>query len=534
MAAQVASVATLNSSPPSELKKPDRDPQEESGAGEKQENKESGPDSGSPAQKELQDGADGGNVGGGGDRDMKNGNGNSSRVNNNNNQNDSGGAEGNNHPGMAHHHPGTFPPPPYGYNQPYNRAPFHQHGGQQSPGMAAAAGPAVQPGSMMDPYPPNSHDHGFPNHFNNYSPYPNRTPYQGQGYGLSSPRNNQPPTAGGQPGKQQPTGGTTPMVASYNNQRYNMGNPQPTSTPTLNQLLTSPSSARSYQNYPPSEYNNPEGASKGPVDMGSSSQYGGGHPAWQQRSHHPSPMSPGNSGQPLSRNQPPSPMDQVGKIRGQHYSTANPYSQGQGPPTLPPQGTSYPAQGYGPPGAQRYPLGMQGRTPAGMSSMQYGQQMGGYGQHGPHGPGPYSHQGQAGYYGQQGPPPHASQQQSPYPQAGHSSGPPGQPPYTQQQQQQQQQQPPAAHGPQGPPYSQGQGPMQGPPQGPPQGQPPYPHPHPHSQPQQDRAGQPPFGQSQPQQPGAQPPQGPQSQQPSFPQQQQPGPGQPPQQQQQQH
>ena len=73
--------------------------------------------------------------------------------------------------------------------------------------------------------------------------------------------------------------------------------------------------------------------------------------------------------------QPPSPMDQVGKIRGQHYSTANPYSQGQGPPTLPPQGTSYPAQGYGPPGAQRYPLGMQGRTPAGMSSMQYGQQV---------------------------------------------------------------------------------------------------------------------------------------------------------------
>ncbi|XP_059899670.1 AT-rich interactive domain-containing protein 1A isoform X5 [Gadus macrocephalus] len=305
MAAQVASAATLNTSPPSELKKPDRDPQEESVPGEKQhENKEPGSDSGSPGQKELQDGSDAGNSGGGGDSDMKNGNGNLPRVNNNSsNQNDTGGPEGNNHPGMGHHHSGPFPPPPYGYNQHYSRAPFHQHGGQQSPGMAAASGPAVQPGSMMDSYPPNSHEHGYPNHYNNYSPFPNRTSYQGQGYGaMNSPRNNQPPAAGGQPGKQQPAGGTAAMAASYNNQRYNMGNQQPTSTPTLNQLLTSPSSARSYQNYPQGDYNNQEGASKGPADMGSS-QYGGGHPSWQQRSHHPPPMSPGNTGQPLNRNQ---------------------------------------------------------------------------------------------------------------------------------------------------------------------------------------------------------------------------------------
>lgn len=235
---------------------------------------------------------------------MKNGNGNLPRVNNNSsNQNDTGGPEGNNHPGMGHHHSGPFPPPPYGYNQHYSRAPFHQHGGQQSPGMAAASGPAVQAGSMMDSYPPNSHEHGYPNHYNNYSPFPNRTSYQGQGYGaMNSPRNNQPPAAGGQPGKQQPAGGTAAMAASYNNQRYNMGNQQPTSTPTLNQLLTSPSSARSYQNYPQGDYNNQEGASKGPADMGSS-QYGGGHSSWQQRSHHPPPMSPGNTGQPLNRNQ---------------------------------------------------------------------------------------------------------------------------------------------------------------------------------------------------------------------------------------
>uniref|UniRef100_A0AAZ3Q7N4 ARID domain-containing protein n=1 Tax=Oncorhynchus tshawytscha TaxID=74940 RepID=A0AAZ3Q7N4_ONCTS len=379
MAAQVASVATLNTSPPSELKKPDRDPLEESVPGEKQhENKEPGSDNGSPGQKDLQDGADAGNVGGGGEPDMKNGN--SSRVNNNNNQNDTGGPEGNNHPGMGHHHQGSFPPPPYGYNQHYSRGPFHQHGGQQSPGMAAAAGPAVQSGNMMDPYPPNSQDHGFPNHFNNYRPFPNRTSYQGQGYAMNSPRNNQPPAAGGQPGKQQPAGGTTAMAASYNNQRYNMGNTQPTSTPTLNQLLTSPSSTRSYQNYPQGDYSNQEGAGKGAADM-ASSQYGGGHPGWQQRSHQPPPMSPGNTGQPLNRNQPPSPMDHVGKMRGQGYGGANPYSQqqgqGQGPP--PPgaqQGASYPGQGYGPPGPQRYPMGMQGRTPTGMAGMQYGQQVG--------------------------------------------------------------------------------------------------------------------------------------------------------------
>ncbi|XP_067217946.1 AT-rich interactive domain-containing protein 1A isoform X2 [Chanodichthys erythropterus] len=363
-----AQVATLNTSPPAELKKPEREPQDESVLGEKQqESKEPRADGASPGQKELQDGADVGNAAGGGggaggDPDMKNGNGNPSRVNNNNSQNDS---EGNNHPGMAPHHPGAFPPPPYSYNQHYNRAPFHQHGGQQSPGMA---GPAV-----MDSYPPNSHEHSYPNHFNNYSPFPNRTPYhQGQGYGMNSPRNSQPPTAGGQPGKQPPPGGTTTAAASYNNQRYNMGTPQPTSTPTLNQLLTSPSSTRSYQNYPANEYSGQDGAAKGPGDI--SSQYGGGHPAWQQRSHHPPPMSPGNTGQALNRTQPPVPMEQVGKIRGQHYGAGNPYSQQQGPPPGSQQGPPYPGQGYGPPGPQRYPMGMQGRTPGSMSGMQYGQQ----------------------------------------------------------------------------------------------------------------------------------------------------------------
>ncbi|KAJ8290180.1 hypothetical protein GJAV_G00009650 [Gymnothorax javanicus] len=401
MAAQVASAATLNTSSPAELKKPDRDPQEETVPGENQrENKEAGSESGSPGHRELQDGADIGNLGGGGDVEMKNGNGNPSRVNNNNSQNDSGAPEGNSHPGMAHHHSSTFPPPTYGYSQHYGRGPFHQHGGQQSAGMAAPPGPLAQSGGMMDSYQPNSHEHGYPNHqFNSYSPFPTRTPYPGQGYAMNSPRNSQPPAAGGHPTKQQqPAGGATAMAASYNNQRYN------TSTPTLNQLLTSPSSARGYQNYPPSDFSNQEGASKGPADIGSGGQYGGGHQVWQQRSHHPSPLSPGSAVQPLNRSQATGSMEQMGKMRGQAgFGGPHPYSQQQpGPAACPPQGPSYPGQGYGAPGPQRYPMSI-GRAQA--MGLPYSQQMSGYGQ-----------QSQGPYYSQQAPPPHGGQQAPVYPQ----------------------------------------------------------------------------------------------------------------------
>lgn len=66
-------------------------------------------------------------------------------------------------------------------------------------------------------------------------------------------------------------------------------------------------------------------------------------------------------------------MDQVGKIRGQHYG--NPFSQQQGPPPGAQPGSPYSGQGYGSPGPQRYPMSMQGRTPGAMGGMQYGQQV---------------------------------------------------------------------------------------------------------------------------------------------------------------
>ncbi|XP_060760958.1 AT-rich interactive domain-containing protein 1A isoform X2 [Neoarius graeffei] len=476
MAAQVAALSSTSPAAAAELKKPQEEEEEEEDsipADTQQEKRE---------QKELQDGTEvitnvrgGGGGGGGGDPDMKNGNDNSSRMNNNNNQND---LDANSHPGIAHHHPAAFPPPPYGCSQHYTRGPFHQHGGQQSPGMAP-----VLPGAVIEPYPGNSHDHGFSNHYNNYGPFPNRTQYQGQGFGMSSPRTN----TAGQPAKQ-PAAGTL-MAGAFNNQRYNMSNPQPSPTPTLNQLLTSPSASRGYPGYPQGDYSSPDGPGKGPGDMGSTNHYAA---PWQQRGHHAPPMSPGNAPHALNRNQTPSPMDQVGKIRGQHYGAANPYSQQQGPPPGAQQGPSYPGQGYGSPGPQRYPMGMQGRTPGAMGGMQYGQQMG-YGQQGP---GAYG-QSQGGYYGQQNPlAPHGGLQQGSYPQQ-HSSGPGSQHPYSQ---------PPS-----GPPLSQG-GPSYSQQS---QGQSSYPQP-PHSQ-----AGQPPYPQSQGTPQSAQGPQ----QQSGFPQAP-PGSGQP--------
>ncbi|XP_061597203.1 LOW QUALITY PROTEIN: AT-rich interactive domain-containing protein 1A [Cololabis saira] len=376
---------------------------------------------------------------------------------------------------------GPLPPPPY--YQPYSRGPFLQHGGQQSPGV------------LMDSY----EQHGY----YGYGPFQGgRTAYP-QGYG--------PPRGGGKPGPPgAPPAGAPPTQGqghavgySSSGQRFlGGGGPQPgppTSTPTLNQLLTSPSSARGYPGYPQGDYGGPEGPSKGQglqgqgqggppgAQGGPQGDLGGQGPAqqqyWTQRSHHPPPMSPGGTGPAPGRSQPPTSMDQVGKMRGQPYGGPNPYSQQQqGPPAGPgpQQGGSYPGQGYGPPGPHRYPMGIQSRTPGAMGAMQYGQQMSPYGQPGPGG---YGQQNQ-GYYGQHGPqqgPPYAGREAGPpYSQQGQHGGQPGaqyqqsqgghgpatagQPPYSQPAQAQSGQQPPYAA------PQQQQGP-QG--QGGPQGQPGY-------------------------------------------------------------
>ncbi|XP_010127506.1 PREDICTED: AT-rich interactive domain-containing protein 1B-like, partial [Chlamydotis macqueenii] len=89
-----------------------------------------------------------------------------------------------------------------------------------------------------------------------------------------------------------------------------------------------------------------------------------------------------------------SPMDPMVMKRPQLYGMGNnPHSQPQ-------QSSPYPGQSYGPPGPQRYPVGMQGRAPAAMGGMQYPQQQipPQYGQQGVSG---YCQQGQQPYYNQQ-------------------------------------------------------------------------------------------------------------------------------------
>uniref|UniRef100_A0A8D0G1C7 Uncharacterized protein n=1 Tax=Sphenodon punctatus TaxID=8508 RepID=A0A8D0G1C7_SPHPU len=101
-------------------------------------------------------------------------------------------------------------------------------------------------------------------------------------------------------------------------------------------------------------------------DMGS--QYGAASPAWvaAQQRNHPA-MSPGNTGQTINRTQG-TPMDPMVMKRPQLYGMGNnPHSQTQ-------QSSPYPGQTYGPPGPQRYPMGIQGRIPGAMGGMQYPQQ----------------------------------------------------------------------------------------------------------------------------------------------------------------
>ncbi|XP_062364959.1 AT-rich interactive domain-containing protein 1A isoform X2 [Cinclus cinclus] len=529
MAAQVAPAAasSLGAPAPSELKKAEaqqRDcpPEEAGGEAAAAERGEKQAESEGPSGKELQDGAESNGGGAGAESDLKSSNGNpgprpaAAATLNNNLPEPPGGGGGGGSDGVGApqppppqqqqpppSHPAALPPPAYGFGQPYGRgaaAAFHQHGGQQSPGMAALQsggleqnypGPAGAPAGP--PPPQNSHgagaEHGFPNHqYNSYYAAGRSAgsyPPPPQAYALSSPRGSAPPAA------------KSPAAAAFQQQQQRFGvmgpsaaggaggggtTPQPTATPTLNQLLTSPSSARAYQGYPGGDYSaGPQdgaAAAKGAADM--VSQYGGGSgQGWAAaggappRSHH-APMSPGSSGgggQSLGRSQQPSsPMDQMGKMRPQPYGGNNPYTQQQGPQP-PQQGHGYPGQPYGPQGPQRYPMGMQSRTQSTMGSISYAQQMPPYGQQGPSA---YGQQSQTPYYNQQSPHPQQQQQQQqpPYSQQPPSQSAHPQPSYQQQQQQaqpaapaaaypqqqqQQQQQPPSPYPQQpGPQHAQGQ------------------------------------------------------------------------------
>uniref|UniRef100_A0A8C4YRD0 AT-rich interaction domain 1B n=1 Tax=Gopherus evgoodei TaxID=1825980 RepID=A0A8C4YRD0_9SAUR len=318
---------------------------------------------------------------------------------------------------------------------------FDQHGGQQSPGMGLMH-PTAAPNSM-DPL-QNSHE-GYPNsQYNHYPGYgrPGGAAAGGagaaavaaaaaagaggggyggssSGYGvLSSPRQ-QGSSMMMVPGGGASLGKAAAASGAGGFQRFSGQNQHPSgATPTLNQLLTSPSPMmRSYgSSYP--DYSNPSAPPQQPQpqaataapgsqqsaagmgmgkDMGS--QYGSANPAWvaaQQRAH--PAMSPGSTGQTINRTQG-SPMDPMVMKRPQLYGMGNnPHSQTQ-------QSSPYPGQSYGPPGPQRYPMGMQGRTSGALGGMQYPQQQmpPQYVQQGVSG---YCQQGQQPYYNQQPQPQH--------------------------------------------------------------------------------------------------------------------------------
>ncbi|KAF1377042.1 hypothetical protein PFLUV_G00217770 [Perca fluviatilis] len=136
-------------------------------------------------------------------------------------------------------------------------------------------------------------------------------------------------------------------------------------TPTLNQLLTSPSPMmRGYgSGYPDYNVNSSQ---QQQLALAKDIQYGSATHGWgaQQRSH--PAMSPGNNGQGGGRPQAAA-MDPMGMKRSQLYGmSSHPYAQQQGAP--------YSGQPYGAPSPHRYPMGMPSRGQMGMGGMQYPQQ----------------------------------------------------------------------------------------------------------------------------------------------------------------
>ncbi|XP_074541825.1 AT-rich interactive domain-containing protein 1B isoform X1 [Halichoeres trimaculatus] len=293
---------------------------------------------------------------------------------------------------------------------------FDQHGGQQSAGTRVTAARSVH--NTMDQV-QNSHE-GYNNN-SPYNHYPNYRPgYGSGGYGgmMSPSRQGNNLTGPGSGSKAAMTATSSPAGGGGGGggyQRFPAQSQQQMhpsgATPTLNQLLTSPSTMmRGYgSGYP--DFNNPTAQQQPNMgmakDMGS--QFGSAAHGWggQQRSH-PS-MSPGNTAQGSGRSQV-APMDPMAMKRSQLYGmSSNPYSQQQQ------QGAPYSGQPYGAPSPHRYPMGMSGRGQMGMGGMQYPQQQIGS---------QYGQQQSVSGYCQPGQPPYFSPPQQ-------QPAAPSQPPYMQ-------------------------------------------------------------------------------------------------------
>ncbi|KAL7379505.1 hypothetical protein ABVT39_000364 [Epinephelus coioides] len=260
---------------------------------------------------------------------------------------------------------------------------YEQHGGQQQQSSGMGITHSTAHNSIE-----NSHEAGYHNsQYNQYPAY--RAGYGGGAYGMMGPSGCR------QPGNM--------MMGS--NSSASQGKSPLGATPTLNQLLTSPSPMMrgyggAYQDYGGSTAQQQAGMGLG-KDVGPHYGATSAHGWGAQQRNHPHSMSPGNGGQGLGRTQVSS-MDFMAMKRSQLYSMANnPYST----PQQPGGGPYPPSQPYTSPPPHRYPMSMQGRGQMGMGGMQYPQQqqVAPYGQQGMGG---YSQQQQQA--GQQGTPPYFS------------------------------------------------------------------------------------------------------------------------------
>ncbi|XP_034015252.1 AT-rich interactive domain-containing protein 1B [Thalassophryne amazonica] len=271
---------------------------------------------------------------------------------------------------------------------------YEQHGGQQQQTSGMGAHNSME----------NSHETGYHNSQYQYPPY--RAGYGGGAYGMIAPSGCRQPGSmmmgSNSSSSKSPLGGSSGGLQRFPGQTQQQQHPSG-ATPTLNQLLTSPSPmmrgyGAGYQDYsgPTTQQHPGVGLGK---DVGP--QYGA---TWggQQRNH---PMSPGNGGHTLGRTQVAS-MDLMAVKRSQLYGMANnPYSG----PQHSGGGPYPPSQPYTSPPPHRYPMSMQGRGQMGLGGLQYPQQqqVAPYGQQGIGG---YSQQQQQQQVGQQqqGTPPYFS------------------------------------------------------------------------------------------------------------------------------
>ncbi|KAM3871321.1 AT-rich interactive domain-containing protein 1B-like [Diretmus argenteus] len=286
---------------------------------------------------------------------------------------------------------------PTGNNSEFNnnyytpRPCYEQHGGQQqqSSGMGiihSSAHNSIE----------NSHEAGYHNsQYNQYPAY--RAGYTGGAYGMMGPSGSRQPGNMMMANNNSASQGKTPLAAASGGFQRFPGQSQQQqhpsgATPTLNQLLTSPSPMMRGYGGAYQDYSGPAAQQQAGMGLGKEvgPQYGAtsAHSWAGQQRNHPHSMSPGTGGQGLSRTQVAS-MDFMAMKRSQLYSMANnPYSA----PQQAGGGPYPPSQPYPSPTPHRYPMAMQGRGQVGIGGMQYPQQQQ---------VAPYSQQGMGGYSQQQ-------------------------------------------------------------------------------------------------------------------------------------